>query len=90
VQDQRGGSSSLSVNALLACARNQAAHWLRHKNPFIDHTHQPLCDTAVLTFEVGFSDVVGMDFRCVCCRDTRVRRVWHDTHHGHMCARQQL
>lgn len=48
---------------MLACARNYAALWLRHKNPFIDHTQEPSGDTAVLTFEVAFADVVGMDFR---------------------------
>lgn len=63
VQARSSNAGSLSVNAFLACARNQAALWLRHKNPFIDHTQQPGGDTAVLTFEVAFSEVVGMDFR---------------------------
>lgn len=63
VQARSSNAGSLSVNAVLACARNYAALWLRHKNPFIDHTTEPSDDTAVLTFEVAFSEVVGMDFR---------------------------
>lgn len=63
LQAHDSSAGSLSVNAVLACARNYAALWLRHKNPFIDHTQEPSGDTAVLTFEVAFSDVVGMDFR---------------------------
>lgn len=68
---RRHGSSSgalQSVNALLACARHQAGMWLRHNNPFVDHTQQPAGDTAVLTFEIDFQEVVGMDFRCVFVR----------------------
>lgn len=53
---------------MLACCRDYAAKWLRHKNPFIDHTQDPGSDTAVLTFEVAFTHVVGMDFRSVECR----------------------
>jgi hypothetical protein len=63
LQAHNSSGGSLSVNAVLACARNYAALWLRHKNPFIDHTQEPSGDTAVLTFEVPFADVVGMDFR---------------------------
>lgn len=62
VQGHQSSAGSLSVNAVLACARNYAGLWLRHKNPFIDHTQEPSGDTAVLAFEVAFSDVVGMDF----------------------------
>lgn len=63
LQANSSSGGSLSVNAVLACARNYAALWLRHKNPFIDHTQEPAGDSAVLTFEVSFSNVVGMDFR---------------------------
>ena len=96
LQARRSNGGSLSVNAVLACARNYAALWLRHKNPFIDHTPEPSGDTAVLTFEVAFSEVVGLDFRwpltdeprlvleasCLCKRVFESVRLQDNTQHG--------
>lgn len=88
-QARSSSGGSLSVNAVLAYARNYAALRLRHKNPFVDHLSQDAAagvaaggapssgsgsgssggtahsaqQQQVLTFEVGFADVVGLDFR---------------------------
>jgi hypothetical protein len=82
----RHKDTSVSLNALLCWVRSQVSLWLRHKNPFVDHTQAPHSDTSVLTFEVGWEDVVGMDFSWRLTEDARLvleaahvaKRVFHD------------
>lgn len=63
LQEHSSRAGNLSVNAVLAHAHGWAARWLRHKNPFIDHADPASTDAAVLSFEVAFCDVVGVDFK---------------------------
>lgn len=64
--------NALSVNGLLCRVRNQVSLWLRHKNPFVDHTPQPDRDTSVLTFEISWADIVGIDFKWPLTEDARL------------------
>lgn len=52
--------------------RQQITLRLRHKNPFADHTQEPDQDTSVLTFEVNWSNIVGMDFKWPLTEDPRL------------------
>lgn len=45
---------------------------LRHKNPFVDHSSNPIRDESVLAFELAWADVVGFDHSARLMKDARL------------------
>lgn len=57
---------------MLGWLRHQVSLRLRHKNPFVDHAQHPDRDGSVLTFEINWSSIVGMDFKWPLTDDPRL------------------
>eukprot|EP00775_Hariotina_reticulata_P009853 gene9853-10012_t len=73
VWQRRQVESALSVNNVLWRLVGCTSGWLKHRNPFCDHAvAAPSATAQVLSFELTWSNIVGIDFKWPLTEDARL------------------